>query len=245
MGRCLRLELLVHKRDNARRHGAYAVPTLTQIRDKWGLVYQVLGLDAPLAVQSGSAVAPGTALGTAPAHALREPTMEPPSWLVHEGGEMFPFRYRAVEVRVALPSARWAASAATWPGPDADGWTYFHPLLAFAPSTATPLPPLFDPPRIFLAQPRKDVRKSPVAIPPYRYSRNIPLPPLVELIASFQVFEPTPGDPGDAYDPVSLYALDWAAMPAHAFNTSLCTAPGVYWRRAFEHSKVRSSRHPH
>ena len=64
------------------------------------------------------------------------------------------------------------------------------------------------------------------------------IPNQVELFVSFQPFIESPGNPADAMDPVSVYALDWAVEPVT--KRPLCSSRHTYWRRSFEHSRLAS-----
>ena len=64
------------------------------------------------------------------------------------------------------------------------------------------------------------------------------IPHQVELFVSFQPLIESPGDPADAMDPVSVYALDWAVEPEA--KKPLCSSRHTYWRRSFEHSRLAS-----
>ncbi|WFD29689.1 hypothetical protein MSPP1_000700 [Malassezia sp. CBS 17886] len=226
------------------------------LADAWGFVFQVLGIAAAdVRVRKGDVVRVGAVLGTAPSTPLSEfpeseaPPAEPLRRYRMEGFLPYPYRFRLLEMRVARAHASWT----TYPAPDAPGWMYFHPLHLLTRGTRSEIPPFPEPLHILVAPRVGDIaRQTPQARASLLQSPAPRAALHAELVAGFQSFFETPGDPADALDPQALYALDWAAEPERAAGDasadstrapdaarSLCgqRSRSPYWRRAFEHAR--------
>lgn len=207
------------------------------IRDSWGFVHQFVGLEvAQVAVHE--AVAEGTVLGYLPSTPLSPwprstaSLVDIPKHNKEEGYESFPYRFRHLEIRVARPHSAWTS----YKDPNAKGWLYYNPLLLYVPGRV-PLPmiaPFVDPSSFAFRT--TNVASIPHALSMQHGSPSIPNQ--VELFVSFQPFIESPGDPADAMDPVSVYALYWAVEPVT--KRPLCSSRHTYWRRSFEHSRLAS-----
>lgn len=210
------------------------------IQDKWGFVHQYLGLDADsVYVHVGDVIRVGHIVGRAPKHPESAmppselPPMELPSRYTREGYEPFPFRYRRFEVRVARqldPSKPMAA-------PDAAEWIFYNPLLAHVPGRAPPseIAPYAELSSLSFSRANPAL---PVTLHGFRHEHVLPMQGLIDVLVSFQAFMESPYDPADAMDPVSVYAMDWAAVPYDQLDGPLCGNDQVYWRRSFEHSRL-------
>ncbi|KAL4401521.1 hypothetical protein ACI68E_001163 [Malassezia pachydermatis] len=210
------------------------------VRDAWGFVHQYLGLDADhVQVHVGDKVHVGDVVAYAPNEPIsRMPASQtvpadPLKRYIEEGFEPYPFRARQLEIRVARPALSWT----TYAEPEAHGWTYFHPQLAYRSSQGTSeIVPFAESTSLTVAAHGED---PPQTFHGFRGRYALPLRGLIEVFVSWQAFVETPYDPSDAMDPVSVYAMDWAVVPTRMLKTpSLCDAPDVYWRRSFEHSKL-------
>lgn len=207
------------------------------VRDSWGFVHQFVGLEvAQVAVHE--AVAVGTVLGYLPSTPLSlwpRSTASPadiPKHYKEEGYEPFPYRFRHLEIRVARPHPAWTF----YKGPNAKGWSYYNPLLLYVPGRTPPpmIAPFVDP-SSFVFGP---VSKAPIPHATPIHDGSQVISNQVELFVSFQPIIESPGDPSDAMDPVSVYALDWAVEPAT--KAPLCSSGHTYWRRSFEHNRLAS-----
>ena len=207
------------------------------IRDSWGFVHQFVGLEvAQVAVDE--AVAVGTVLGYLPSTPLSPrprstaSLVDMPKHYKEEGYESFPYRFRYLEIRVARPHSAWTS----YKDPNAKGWLYYNPLLLYVPGRSPPpmIAPFVDP-SSFAFRPM-NMASIPYAMSMQHGSQWIPHQ--VELFVSFQPLIESPGDPADAMDPVSVYALDWAVEPEA--KQPLCSSRHTYWRRSFEHSRLAS-----
>lgn len=213
-----------------------------QLQDAWGFVHQLLGFDEQaIWTNVGRTVQPGDILGYAPVDPVnaippsRQPPSDPPKRYKEEGFEPFPFRFRKLEIRVALPPTTWQGAIYD---PNAEGWTYIHPQLVYHPGRHRPshMAPLCDPHSMKYANGNKN---TPTSLVMYPMNLGPPLPELVELFVSLPTFMESPGDVDDAMDPLTLYALEWAVIRDDDTVQSLCTNASVYWRRSFEHSKLQ------
>ena len=213
------------------------------IQDAWGFVHQLLGLDEKhVLFDVGDRVKTGDVIGLAPSTPLsamppsKRPPLDVPVHYQEEGYEPYPFRFRKLEIRVARPHRHWTR----YMSPDADGWSYFNPLLMYVRGRAPPvmIPPFMDVSTLVFA-PSTSV-EVPHAFPAYSGKRAIPIPSSkVDVFVRMQAFVESPGDAADAMDPVTPYAMDWAVQPVvKGAPKTLCTAKDVYWRRSFEHSKL-------
>lgn len=212
------------------------------VRDEWGMVYQVFGIERGTAqVRAGDRVQAGSVLGTAHRTQLslmpwsHAPPADPPKRYEEQGFLPYPYRFRRLEVRVGRIPCETPGAPCFDPE---KAWTYYHPQLALVPRDAPSRAPPFTEPRqvYFAPASRTPLLTPPLAFPRHAAAHPMPLSGEVEIFSPFQAFEETVGDVDDAYDPIALYALDWAAAPrtSHA----LCTAKDAYWRRAFEHSRL-------
>ncbi|GAC94645.1 hypothetical protein PHSY_002218 [Pseudozyma hubeiensis SY62] len=231
------------------------------IRDEWSIVYQIFGIDgSTVSVKEGDTVLRGDVVG----HALREglsiepPSVEPPADHATSKPDRqvsyYPYRYRALEVRVSRPDVSWTE----WKSPDEEGWQYFHPLHAFTEGKnyRSSITPYGSPTLVYFAKPSTD----PLNIPPNAYatSNDFWTPTLqgpTEVIVGFEYFQQTPGDPGDGMDNLAVYALDLGIKKKLAGQREVqrgmeCDLGGDtdptgtaekdkrYWRSVFEHSKL-------
>ncbi|WFD25216.1 hypothetical protein MNAN1_000182 [Malassezia nana] len=211
-----------------------------QLQDAWGFVHQLLGFDDQLPVAHvGMDVLPGQVLGHAPTQPLSAipPSTQPPADIPkryeEEGFQPYPFRFRRLEIRVARPPPWWHGDVSH---PNAEGWSYMHPLLVYHPGRSRPsqMAPLYDPHPVLYAS--MDKNRSSALVLDARKKAPL-LPTHVELLVRFPTFMESPSDLDDAMDPLTLYALEWAVAPV-AETEALCTSTNVYWRRSFEHSKL-------
>lgn len=216
---------------------------VVMVRDEWGFVHQFFGIDEQrVHVHVGKHVSVGTVLGFTPSEPLSAfppstaPPADVPKRFKEEGYEAYPYRFRKLEIRVARPHPSWTS----YSPPDADGWTYFNPLLMYVAGRQPPhmIRPFSAKQSLVFAS--FDKEPIPHALPLSQGVQIHRIPAVAELFVSFQPFIESPGDPSDAMDPVSLYSLEWAAEPVERIHGSLCAARDVYWRRSFEHSRLAS-----
>lgn len=231
------------------------------IRDEWSMVYQIFGMDAStVTVAEGDTVLRGDVLG----HALREglsiepPSTEPPADHATSKPDQhvsyYPYRFRALEVRVSRPDASWTE----WKDPDEQGWQYFHPLHAFTEGKnyRSRITPYGSPTIVYFAKPSTD----PLNTPPNAYasSNDFWTPTLqgpTEIIVGFEYFQQTPNDAADGMDNLAIYALDLAIkkkldgqrepqrgmecdLGGETDPTGTAEQDKRYWRSVFEHSKL-------
>ncbi|UZJ54684.1 hypothetical protein CBS101457_004004 [Exobasidium rhododendri] len=229
-----------HRNDE---HG-YAV----LLRDEWGFVYHLLGLNASaIHVDLGQIISAGHIIGSTSRSRIavepicrHKPADPPEMW---DDSRRYPFRNRLLRIMVARPDPSWTE----WKGPLQSGWQYFNPLDAFTSDDfKSTVPPDPNPDEIFFARPSEDGGLTPPSV--FATTKDFSQPSIlsgsVEIILGFDSFIATPGNAGDALDPTALHALEWAAWPRSEGGNlpehpKLCLKPeDVEWRTTFEHSKL-------
>jgi hypothetical protein len=218
------------------------------LRDEWGFVYHVLGLDSSaINVELGQIISAGHIIGSTSRTPIslepscrHKPADPPEMW---DKSRRYPYRNRSLRIMVARPDSSWKE----WKGPLENGWQYFNPLDAFTSDQfKSTIPPDPNPDQLFFARPSEDGGLTPPSI--FATTKDFTQPPVlsekVEIIVGFDTFIATPGNTGDSLDPTALHALDWAVWPkvagsSHLESTKLCSKPkDVEWRTAFEHRKL-------
>jgi hypothetical protein len=220
-----------------------------QIRDDWGFVYQLLGLDEKaIDVELGQVIKAGHIVGSSSRTPLsweppcRHKPADPPK--MYDDTRRYPYRNRVLRIRVARPDPIWKG----WKGPAENGWQYFNPLDAFTSDhLESHVPPDVNPKQLYFARPSSDGGLTPPSV--FATTNDLFQPPSlsgnVEIIAGFDAFISLPGNTGGQLDPTALHALEWAVWPKVDSSSTMledCDKPdGVEWRMTFEHSKVSSS----
>ena len=101
---------------------------MVQIRDEWGFVYQLLGLDASAKkVSLGEMVKAGHIIGASSRKPLsyepdcRHKPADPPK--MYDDSRRYPFRNRVLRVRVARPDPSWK----NWKSPTGESNALYSP----------------------------------------------------------------------------------------------------------------------
>lgn len=220
------------------------------IRDEWGFVYQLLGLEEEaMEVRLGQVIDAGRVVGSSSRTPLsqeppcRHKPADPPK--MYDDSRRYPYRNRVLRVRVTRPDPTWTE----WKGPSESGWQYFNPLDAFTSDyLESHVPPDVNPKQLYFARPSEDGALTPPSV--FATTNDIFQPTLsgnVEIIAGFDAFISLPGNTGGQLDPTALYALEWAVWPqadnALSDPPEACSKPdSIEWRTTFEHAKVRLAR---
>lgn len=195
---------------------------LVMLRDSWGFVHQISGLD-PLHVfvRQGDPVKQGMPLGYTPFEPLSEipeytrPPADPVNDFRAEGIPPYPYRFYALDISVSLPPTKDIYT------PDDPNYDYYNPLLFYpVDDYQSDLRPIADPEHLYVGEETYENLMSgwdsdnlpDVYVHAANTRHAVSINSVVSLYASFRVFYPTPGDPDDAYDPQCVHGLDYAVL---------------------------------